>query len=266
MNAKPTSFDDTGSVIALTQWIEKIEYIFEICSCSEANKGKFAACTFANRALTWWNGRVKSLTLPVSNAMGWESLKEILLVEYCPRVELQKLEHELWNLKMKGSVVAAYTSRFEDLALLYPGMPTKGNVLAAKPNTFDSAKCLAQTLIDHGDSLGEVATAPEPEKRSAEKRKFWKQKKVQSSQEPSKKQQTVAVQATTTPIATAATQAPTSRYAGTFPRCDKCNYHHLTSSPYREMLYNNYGKKGHTARNCKSPAKSYSVTVTHFRL
>ena len=35
---------------------------------------------------------------------------------------MQKLEHELWNLKMKGSDVATYTYIFEDLALLCPGM------------------------------------------------------------------------------------------------------------------------------------------------
>ena len=88
MNAKPKSFDENGGVISLTRWIEKIESVFEICACSEANKVKFAACTFTDRALTWWNGRVKSLTLPVANAMGWESLKELMLAEYCPRGEM----------------------------------------------------------------------------------------------------------------------------------------------------------------------------------
>ena len=123
--------------------------------------------------------------------MGWESLKEIMHAEYCPWGEMQKLEHEIWNLKMKGSNISAYTSRFEDLALLCPGMvtpeskkieryiwglmpSTQGNVLAARPNTFDSAKCLAQTLIDHGVDLDKVTAAPEPTKASGKKRNFWK--------------------------------------------------------------------------------------------
>ena len=76
--------------------------------------------------------------------------------------------------------------------------------MAAKPDTFDSTECLAKTLIDHGDDLDEVTTAPEPAKRSGEKRKFWKQKKGQSLLEPSKKQQTVAVHAATAPVATPA--------------------------------------------------------------
>ncbi|XP_023764001.1 uncharacterized protein LOC111912502 [Lactuca sativa] len=124
MNVKPTSFNGTGGFIALTRWFEKIESIFEICLCSEAEKVKYAACTFIDKALNWWNGRVKSLTLLVANSMGRENMKELLLAEYFPRGELQKLEHELLNLKMKGSDIAAYTSRFDDLALLCPRMVT----------------------------------------------------------------------------------------------------------------------------------------------
>ena len=87
-------------------------------------------------------------------------MKELMLVKYSPRGEMQKLEHNLWNLKRKGSDIAAYTARFCDLSLLCLRMvtsenkkieryiwgltpPTKGNVLAAKPTTFDNAKCLA---------------------------------------------------------------------------------------------------------------------------
>ncbi|KAL7602446.1 hypothetical protein Lser_V15G20969 [Lactuca serriola] len=61
----------------------------------------------------------------------------------------------------------------------------------------------------------------------------------------------MAVHAVTTPAAAPATQAPTSRYVGTLPQCDKSNYHH-NPSPCREFLYNNCGKKGHTARACKT--------------
>ncbi|KAL7583712.1 hypothetical protein Lser_V15G44670 [Lactuca serriola] len=194
MNAKPSFFNGTGGVISLSRWFERIESIFEICACDESDKVKFAACTFLDKA--WWNGQVKSLTLPVANAMGWEAMKELLLAKYCPRGEMQKLEHELWNLKMKGSDIAAYTSRFDDLALLFPGLvtpeskkierfvwgltnPTKGHVLAARPDTYDSAKTLAQAIIHHSDDVEEATTAtPESTKSSGEKRKFWKKKNV----------------------------------------------------------------------------------------
>ena len=123
---------------------------------------------------------------------------------------------------MKGSDIATYTARFYDLALLCPEMvtpeskkiekyiwrltpPTQGNVLAAKPLTFDSAKCLVQTLIDHEVDHGSVPAIPEPPKESGEKKKFWNKRKGKSPQEPSKKQQVVVVHVATTPASILAT-------------------------------------------------------------
>ena len=44
-----------------------------------------------------------SLTPAVANSINWEELKAVMLKEYCPRGEVQKLEEELWNLKMSGT-------------------------------------------------------------------------------------------------------------------------------------------------------------------
>ena len=87
----PKSFDGNGGFIALMQWFEKTESNFELCACHEGRKVKFVAYTFSDRALTWWNIHVKSLTLPIANAVGWENLKEMMLEEYGLRGEIQKL-------------------------------------------------------------------------------------------------------------------------------------------------------------------------------
>lgn len=87
-NFKPKSFKGIGGVISLSQWFEKTESIFEICSCPAASKVKFVACTFEEKALTWWNGHVKSLTLIVANDMGWETLKDLMIEEYCLKGEI----------------------------------------------------------------------------------------------------------------------------------------------------------------------------------
>ena len=127
--------------------------MFEICACPEDSKVKFAACTFMNRALSWWNGYVKSLTIPIANAMNWEDFKIMMLLEYCPRGEVQKIEQELGGLTIKDSDISAYTAIFSDLAILCPGMVTpeskkveryiwgpspqiQGNVIAANPLTL----------------------------------------------------------------------------------------------------------------------------------
>ena len=126
-NCKPRTFNGIGGVIALSQWFEKTESIFEICSYTEGSKVKFVACTFSDRPLTWLNSHVKSLTLIVANAMGWEALKGLIIKEYWSRGEVQKMEQELWSLTMKGSNIVAYTARFSDLAALCNNMvPTEG--------------------------------------------------------------------------------------------------------------------------------------------
>lgn len=68
-NGKPKPFNGSGGVITLMHWFEMNESIFEICACPEASKVKFAGCTFSNRALTWCNGHVQTLTLRVANLL-----------------------------------------------------------------------------------------------------------------------------------------------------------------------------------------------------
>ena len=91
-NAKPRTFNGTGGMLTLKRWIEKMESVFEICECPEEMKVKFVACTLIDQALTWWNGHVEAMTLPVANSMPWAELKEMLMAEYCPRGEIQKME------------------------------------------------------------------------------------------------------------------------------------------------------------------------------
>ena len=130
--------------------------------------------------------------------------------------------------------------------------------MAARPTTFESAKDLGQTLIDHGIDLDEVTTVPRPQKDSGgKKKKSGNKQKGQSSQEPSKKQQIVVVHVATAPAAAPTavptTQSSTGGYAGKLSLCTKCNFHH--HGPCRELICNNCGKKGHTTRYCKTPAQ-----------
>ncbi|GJV03173.1 putative reverse transcriptase domain-containing protein, partial [Tanacetum coccineum] len=68
-------------------------------------------------ALTWWNGQIRTLG-PEAYAMTWEVLKKKMTDMYCPQGEIKKLEIELWNLKVKGNDVSAYTECFQELTLI----------------------------------------------------------------------------------------------------------------------------------------------------
>ncbi|XP_023766456.1 uncharacterized protein LOC111914987 [Lactuca sativa] len=179
-NTKPRTFNRTGGIITLKRWTEKVESMFEICGCPEECKVKLAACTFINQALSWWNGHVEAMTLPLANAMLWEELKEILLVEYCPRVEIKKMQQELWNLTVQNSDIDAYVSRFSELSLLCPGMIT------SEGKKIESAKRLAKKLYDHGNKKGAKAGEAEVKKEGDKKKSLSNQQKGRQNTESSK--------------------------------------------------------------------------------
>nr|KAJ0207887.1 hypothetical protein LSAT_V11C500261100 [Lactuca sativa] len=124
MNCKPKSFHGTKQVVSLTRWIEKAESVFQISFCPDDCTVRFAVCTFADAALTWWNNHVNTIGIDAANSMKWEELERMLVEDYCLREEIQKLEQELWNLTMKGSETNAYTARFNDLAIMCPALVT----------------------------------------------------------------------------------------------------------------------------------------------
>ncbi|GJS95205.1 reverse transcriptase domain-containing protein [Tanacetum coccineum] len=88
----------------------------------EMDKVKFATATLQGRALTWWNGRIASMCIDAANGTLWIEVRKWMTEEFCPRSVLQRLEQELYNLKLKGTDIDGYTNRFHELALLYPRM------------------------------------------------------------------------------------------------------------------------------------------------
>nr|GEU81420.1 hypothetical protein [Tanacetum cinerariifolium] len=120
------SYLGTGGVVGLSRWVEKMKLVFHISGYAVENQVKFVTCTMLEVALTWWNGH---------------------------------------NLKVKGNDVAAYTQRFQELALMCTiflgdettkidkyigGLPDNihGNVMSARPKTLDFAIELANDLMD----------------------------------------------------------------------------------------------------------------------
>ncbi|GKB68508.1 reverse transcriptase domain-containing protein [Tanacetum coccineum] len=111
-------FKGTEGVVGLTRWFEKMESVFSISNCTAASQVKFATCTLQDDALTWWNSHVKTTTPEAAHAMPWATLKKMMTDKYCPRGEIKKIETEMWNLKVKGTDVVAYSRRFQQLALM----------------------------------------------------------------------------------------------------------------------------------------------------
>ncbi|GKA76424.1 carbohydrate-binding, CenC-like protein [Tanacetum coccineum] len=112
-----------------------------------------------------------------------QTFKKKLTDKYCPNGEIKKLEIELWNPKVRGNDVAAYTQRFQELALMCTkfladetakidkyigGLPDNihGNVMSARPMTLDFAIELANDLM--GQKLRTYAERHNDYKRKAD--------------------------------------------------------------------------------------------------
>nr|GEZ94135.1 hypothetical protein [Tanacetum cinerariifolium] len=62
--------------------------------------------------------RVANLCREVANARSWAEVKQMMTDEFCPTEEVQRLKDELRHLKIRYMNIAAYTKRFNELALL----------------------------------------------------------------------------------------------------------------------------------------------------
>ncbi|GKD51484.1 reverse transcriptase domain-containing protein [Tanacetum coccineum] len=116
----PKEYDGKGGAVVLTRWIEKMESVQDMSGCSIDQKVKYTAGSFMGKALTWWNSQIRTLSREVAVSMSWNDFKFMMIEEFCPSHEMQKLETELWNHVMVGAGHAAYTDRFHKLARLVP--------------------------------------------------------------------------------------------------------------------------------------------------
>ncbi|GJQ95474.1 putative reverse transcriptase domain-containing protein [Tanacetum coccineum] len=248
MKCQPLNFKGTEGIVGLSQWLEKMKLVFHISGCAINNQVKFATYTLLGAALTWWNGHVRTLGHDAAYAMTWGTLKKKLTDKYCPKGKIKKLEIELWNLRVRGNDVAAYTQRFQELALMctkfladetekvdkyISRLPDNihGNVMSARPKTLDDAIELANDLVDQ--KLRTYAERQNDNKRKADD-------SSRNNQQPHKKQN----------VARAYTAGPGEKkaYTGTLPLCTKCNYHHTGQCAPK---CGNFKRYGHATNDCR---------------
>ncbi|GJV60583.1 putative reverse transcriptase domain-containing protein [Tanacetum coccineum] len=244
--------DRTEGVVGLTRRIEKIESVFNISGCAIENQVKFATCTLLGAALTWWNGQIRTLG-PDVYSMTWEVLKKKMTDKYCLQGEIKKLEIKLWNLKVKGNDVLAYTERFQELTLIctkfvanetkkvdkyISGLPDNiyGNVKSARPKTLDETIELANDLMDQ--KLRTYAERQSDNKRKADDSS---RNNHGHQQQPFKRQNVTKVYNMGT--------GEKKSYGGSLPKCTKCHFHH--NGPCTQKCHK-CNKVGHFARDCRS--------------
>ncbi|GJY87784.1 hypothetical protein Tco_0502412 [Tanacetum coccineum] len=85
------------SVVVLTRWIEKMEFVQDMSGCSIDQKVKYTTGSLVSKALTWWNSQICTLS------------QEVAVIV---KSRYGRAGH------------AAYTDRFHELARLVPHLVT----------------------------------------------------------------------------------------------------------------------------------------------
>nr|GEY35122.1 hypothetical protein [Tanacetum cinerariifolium] len=208
-------FKDQGGAVVLTRWIKKIENVQDMSGCSIDQKVKYTVGSFVDKALTWWNSQICTLSQEVSVSMSWNDFKFMMIEEFFPSHEMQKLETELWNHVMVGAGHAAYTDRFHELAKLVPHLVT--------PESSN---------IKRNRSIKKV------EKR----RNMVEPSKDKNGKDDNKR--------TRIGNSFATTANPIGREnVGAWPKCATCNSYHAPGRPCRTCF--NCNRPGHLAKDCK---------------
>ncbi|GJT51248.1 putative reverse transcriptase domain-containing protein [Tanacetum coccineum] len=139
MKCNPITFLGVEGAVELCHWFEKTKSVFSISECDERNK--------------------------VANRKSWAEMKTMMKEEFCPPEEIQTMEIELWNLRVKDSNIAAYTQRFNELILLCPdsvlnekkkieayirGLPknVKGETTSSRTTTMNEDIRIAHALTE----------------------------------------------------------------------------------------------------------------------
>nr|GEX05325.1 reverse transcriptase domain-containing protein [Tanacetum cinerariifolium] len=204
-----TTFRGTKGAVELLRWFEKTESVFRISECAEGRKVR---------------------GLETVNRMPWTELKHLMTTEFYPIEEIQRIKHELWNLKVKEYNIVAYTQRFNKLSLMCPRMVKpervkvdayiwgltdniKGEVTSSRPANMNEAVHMAHKLMD--------------QKAQARDERILEGKKPKQAN------------------ARAMVTAPTD---GRLPLCERCFTRHVGQCTIK---CHKYGKVRHKSRYCK---------------
>ncbi|GJZ72087.1 putative reverse transcriptase domain-containing protein [Tanacetum coccineum] len=210
-----------------------------------------------SKALTWWNSQIRMLSREVNVSMSWNDFKCMMIQEFYPSHEMQKLESELWNHVMVGAGHAAYTDRFHELARLVPHLVTPESriieryvyglalqirrmVAATEPKSMQKAVQISGALTDE-------AVRNETIKKVEKRGNVGEPSKDRNGRDDNKRIGTVNAFATAVnPIGRENT--------GTWPKCTTCNSYHAPGGPCRTCY--NCNRLRHLAKDCRSVSRN----------
>ncbi|XP_021995909.1 uncharacterized protein LOC110893096 [Helianthus annuus] len=231
----PKEFTGEDGPTAMFRWFDSVEVTLRQSGCPDHLRTLNATGVFQVRALDWWTAERNKRGNDAAYELTWEELKAIMIDEFCPPHERQKLEDEFWGIKQKEGDNADCVADF---------------VHASKPATIEETYLLAAEINDKRVKAGvwdkpvkslhqaiSSATDSATPNKKKNKRKNRSNKNCAITAAPQQ-----AVPALVAPVASA---PPAKRpYTGPHPACPTCSYHHPVGVACRYcahcQVYNHY--------------------------
>ncbi|KAJ0538825.1 putative retrotransposon gag domain-containing protein [Helianthus annuus] len=116
----PKEYTGEDGPTAFIQWFESIEVSLCQSGCPDNLRTLNATGVFQSRALDWWTAERNKRGNDAAYGLSWDELKNVMLEEFGPPHERQKLEDEFWHIKQKDGDNAALTARFKQLSIICP--------------------------------------------------------------------------------------------------------------------------------------------------
>ncbi|GKF39836.1 putative reverse transcriptase domain-containing protein, partial [Tanacetum coccineum] len=184
-------------------------------------KVKYTAGSLLGKALTWWNSQIRTLSREVAVNISWNDFKLMMIEEFCPSHEMQKLETELWNHAMVGDGHAAYTDRFHELA-------------------SNKAIKTMQKVVQISGALTDEAVRNGSIKKVEKRGNMGELSNDKNGRDDNKRTRTRNAFATiANPVGRENTRA--------WPKCTTCNSYHVIRGPCSTCF--NCNRPGHLARD-----------------
>ncbi|KAJ0722972.1 putative transcription factor interactor and regulator CCHC(Zn) family [Helianthus annuus] len=169
MKCKPPPFDGTKDVSVAHQWLREMEAVLKISKCRREDMVTYATHSSSSEALCWWDNLTQAMGDRAVKRMKWEELKKLVIDQFCPTHELDKLERQFINLEGGNMTHKEYTTKFNKLARLFPdlvtpeekrikryvqGLPVdiRRGVVTTKMSSMHSVVALSGTLYEQRDT------------------------------------------------------------------------------------------------------------------
>ncbi|KAF5789771.1 putative nucleotidyltransferase, Ribonuclease H [Helianthus annuus] len=276
----PKEFTGENGPTALFHWFDSVEVTLRQSGCPDHLRTLNATGVFQSRALDWWTAERNKRGNDAAYELTWEELKAIMLDEFCPPHERQKLEDEFWCIKQKEGDNAGLTARFKQLSIICPDQVKTPDmtikkyiralpdcvadfVHASKPATIEETYLLAAEINDkrvkagfwdkQAKSLHQVTTASTDNttaQASKSSRRRKKNKSCAAATTAAPIQSVPAQQQQPQRTAPVINAPPAKRaYTGPHPLCPTCSYHHPVGVACRFCAHCNV--YGHFTTSCR---------------